>query len=165
MERYANIEQTRKSRQSGYSLLEVLIAMAITSVGLFGLAGMQAVGLNNNHSAYHRSQATVMAYDIADRMRANLSSIDNYLTSHMTLAQARTMGATVGCKSTSGCTSVQMARNDLIDWDTELNSVLPGATGTITLTDGIYTISVNWDDDRDGDVDTDDPSFQVSFQP
>jgi type IV pilus assembly protein PilV len=155
----------RKSRQSGYSLLEILIAIAVTSVGLFGLAGMQATGLKNNHSAYHRSQATVLAYDMADRMRANMSSIDNYLSSYMTLALATSNGATAGCKSTGGCSTAQMATNDLIDWNTDLTTALPGATGTITVTGDIYTITVNWDDDRDGDVDTDDPAFQMSFQP
>ena len=155
----------QKSRQSGYSLLEILIAIAVTSVGLFGLAGMQATGLKNNHSAYHRSQATVLAYDIADRMRANRSSINNYLSSYMTLAQATSNGATVGCKSTSGCTTIQMAQNDLVEWNSDLTTALPGATGTITVAGSIYTITVNWDDDRDGDVDTDDPAFQVSFEP
>ena len=161
MSRHINIV-TRKNPQSGYSLLEVLIAIAVTSVGLFGLAGMQAAGLQNNHSAYHRSQATVLAYDIADRMRANRSSISNYLTSYMTLAEA---SATLGCKSTSGCTTTQMATNDLFDWNADLTTALPGAVGTITQTGDIYTITVNWDDNRDGNVDADDPAFQVSFQP
>ena len=71
---------SQKYRQSGFSLLEVLIAIVVTSIGLLGLAAMQATGLRNNHSAYHRSQATVLAYDIADRMRSNVSSMLSYVT-------------------------------------------------------------------------------------
>jgi type IV pilus assembly protein PilV len=153
------------ARQAGFSLFEVLIAIVITSIGLLGLAGMQAAGLQNNHSAYQRSQATMLAYDIADRMRANTVSIDNYLTSFMTLEQATAAGEQAGCKTTSGCSTIEMAQNDLRDWNTALTAALPGATGTITVTGNIYTVSVNWDDDRDGDVDTDDPDFKVSFQP
>ncbi len=56
---------------SGYTLVEVLVAVVILSVGLLGLAGMQARGMRNSHDAYLRSQAAILAYDIADRMRAN----------------------------------------------------------------------------------------------
>ncbi len=66
---------------------------------MLGLAAMQAKGLQNNHSAYHSSQATVLAYDIADRMRANKSTIGNYLTSYMNLAQATEAGLSAGCKN------------------------------------------------------------------
>ena len=158
----SKIMGSRRARQSGFSLLEVLVAVLIMSIGLAGLAGMQALGVKNNHSAYHRSQATVLAYDMADRMRANTSTVGNYLTSHMTLTSANIQA---DCQSTSGCTAVNLAKNDLYEWRTALNAALPFPTGEITLAGTIYTINVSWDDDRTGAVDVDDPTFQVSFQP
>ncbi len=58
---------------TGFTLIEVLIAMLVLAVGLLGLAGLQATSLRNNQSAYNRSQATQLAYDLADRMRANFT--------------------------------------------------------------------------------------------
>ena len=55
-----------KLSQRGFSLLEVLISLAVLSVGLLGLAALQTVGLRINHDSYQRTQATIMAYDIAD---------------------------------------------------------------------------------------------------
>ncbi len=60
---------------NGFSLLEVLIALLVLSIGLLGLAGLQGTGLRYNHSAYLRSQATFQTYDMADRMRANLRGV------------------------------------------------------------------------------------------
>ncbi len=190
----------RRSRQSGFSLLEVLIAIVITSIGLLGLAAMQATGLRNNHSAYHRSQATVLAYDIADRMRSNASSMASYVTPVEVEAQADETPAVqkaslgtqasggslvldiiqvvddgggdqevedplAGCKTTGGCTAAQLAQNDIAEWNADLAAALPGGTGSVAVAGGIYTISVNWDDNRDGLVDANDPGLQVSFQP
>ena len=61
-------------RQRGFTLLEVLIAVMLLAVGLLGLAGLQAVSLRNNHSAYLRSQATMLTYEIIDSMRTNRSA-------------------------------------------------------------------------------------------
>ena len=58
-------------KNTGFTLIEVLIAMIVLAVGLLGLAGLQATSLRNNQSAYNRIKATQLAYDIADRMRAN----------------------------------------------------------------------------------------------
>ena len=150
---------SQSSHQSGFSLLEVLIAIVITSIGLLGLAAMQATGLRNNHSAYHRSQATVLAYDIADRMRSNASSMISYTLP----AEVETPVA--GCTTTGGCTAAQLAQNDLVEWNADLAVAVPGGTGSIALAGDIFTISVNWDDNRDGLVDVNDPGLQVSFQP
>jgi type IV pilus assembly protein PilV len=150
---------SQKSRQTGFSLLEVLIAIVVTSIGLLGLAGMQATGLRNNHSAYHRSQATVLAYDIADRMRSNASSMVSYITP----VEVETLVA--GCKTTGGCTAAQLAQNDVTEWNADLATALSGGAGSIALAGGIFTISVNWDDNRDGLVNANDPGLQVSFQP
>jgi len=158
--------KSHTSQQSGFSLFEVLIAIVVLAVGLLGLAQMQATALINNQSAYQTSQATVMAYDIADRMRTNRDSIGRYLTSFRTLEEARTIGGKSSCTSTTGeCTSSLMAQNDLYEWDNALTARLPSPTGTITVSGDIYTVAINWDDNRDGVVDSDDPNFQMSFQP
>lgn len=191
---------SQKNRETGFSLLEVLIAIVVTSIGLLGLAAMQATGLRNNHSAYHRSQATVLAYDIADRMRSNAISMASYVTPvevetpieeltpgeetpadsiqafdgglNIDVVQVVDEGQEVvdplaGCKTTGGCSAAELAQNDLAEWNADLAAALPGGTGSIAYDNAtnIYTIAVNWDDNRDGLVDVNDPGLQVSFQP
>ena len=152
--------------QTGFGLFEILITIIIVSIGLLGLAAMQATGLKNNESAYRASQASVLAYDIADRMRANMSGINSYLSSSMTPAEAKEKGAVESCKSTVGCTASELAQTDLAEWATALSSDLPSATGTITGDGTTYSVTLTWDDDHDGaEKDSDDPVFEVSFQP
>jgi len=148
-------------QQRGLSLLEVLVAIVILTIGLLGVARMQASGLVSTDRAYQRSQATVLAYDIADRMRANPSSFNNYLSDTMEAADAT---AQSGCVSTSGCTTAQMAENDLYEWNAALQAALPGAVGTVSQAGTLFTVGINWDDNGDGAVDGDDANFQVSFQ-
>ena len=80
-----------KNKNAGFTLIEVLIAMLVLAVGLLGLAGLQATSLRNNQSAYNRSQATQLAYDLADRMRANFTEANKlanstYITTDPTTA-------------------------------------------------------------------------------
>jgi len=144
---------------NGFTLIEVLIAMLVLAVGLLGLAGMQATSLRNNQSAYNRSQATQLAYDLADRMRANVAGKATY-TSISPISNAT---AKANCKNTTGCTPADMAENDLKQWSDAVIAALPNGTGTITVTTGVYTIAITWDDDHDG-VATNNPNFQTSFQ-
>lgn len=55
--------------QQGVSLVEVLVAVLVLSIGLLGLAGMNMAGIRNNHNAYMRSQATMASADMLDRLR------------------------------------------------------------------------------------------------
>lgn len=57
--------------QGGFTLIEVLIAVLLLSIGLMGLAALQSASLSNNRSAMARSRASLLAYSILDRMRAN----------------------------------------------------------------------------------------------
>lgn len=150
--------------------------MLIMAFGLLGLAGLQVSGLNQNQSAYMRSQATVLAYDLADRMRANRSQIATYLAP----ANAGAGEQTAGCKTTTGCTAVQMANQDIFEWRASI-SILPAVIGSIaqttgagtaTTNDDVFTVYINWDDEKDGDLDnngdgntdTDDALFTMSFK-
>lgn len=65
------------SRARGFSLLEVLIALVLLSVGLLGLAGLQTTSLANSQSALLRSQAVTMGYSILDKIRANREAAEH----------------------------------------------------------------------------------------
>lgn len=144
----------------GFTLIEVLVAILVLAIGLLGLAGLQATSLRNNQSAYNRSQATQLAYDIADRMRANVLGITTYTTG--------TALAVANCKNTSGCSPVEMAANDLFEWNSAISVALPNlATGNLTLTNaGLYVITISWSENRDDNADgvSDFTSFITSFK-
>lgn len=112
-------------KNSGFTLIEVLIAVVILAGGLLGLAALQAASLKNNQSAYNRSQATQLAYDMADRIRANVPGAGTYTG---TLPSAAT--AKPNCLTTTGCSQTDMASNDLKEWDTALKT-LPRGEGIV----------------------------------
>ncbi|MEI6334683.1 MAG: type IV pilus modification protein PilV [Methylococcaceae bacterium] len=163
------------NKNAGFTLIEVLIAMVVLAVGLLGLAGLQATSLRNNLSAYNRSQATQLAYDLADRMRANIAGNITYTSISPNSATAK-----ANCLTLTGCSPADMAENDLYQWNLAVTSALPSGVGTLAIATGVYTVTINWDDNRDGDVDgnggslegdtdadgdtDDDPFFQTSFQ-
>ncbi len=61
------------TKQSGVSLLEVLIALLILSFGLLGLASLQMTTLRSNLSSYDSSRAIMSIYSISDIMRAEIN--------------------------------------------------------------------------------------------
>lgn len=127
--------------ERGYTLIEVLVALFIMSLGLLGMAGLQVTSLKQNQSAYMRSQATILAYDIIDRMRANVSAVENgnYFVSSGSL--------TAGCETTSGCTDAQMASHDIARWQARLAEELPSGSGLICR-------DTNTDDSTGGNITT-----------
>jgi len=134
-------------RQAGFTLLEILIALIILSIGLLGLAGLQANSLKNNNSAYQRTQASLLANEMLDRIRANRQG----LAAGAYDAIDSTTTDDPGC-ITSGCSSTQMAQYDAHDWSTRLSSLLPSGQGTVSGggANSVFTITVMWDDARTG---------------
>ncbi|WP_206606719.1 type IV pilus modification protein PilV [Steroidobacter cummioxidans] len=59
------------ANQRGFTLVEILVTVVLISVGLLGVAALQLTTLRGNQDAYVRSQASVLAGDILDRMRVN----------------------------------------------------------------------------------------------
>lgn len=101
----------RGRNQTGFTLLEVLVALFVFSIGFLGLAALQTLSLRFTHQSYERTQAALQAYEIIDRMRANREGLDNYTPT----AAGATPTAAVDCAS-ADCTPAQMAAYDLNEW-------------------------------------------------
>ncbi len=64
--------------QQGFGLTEVLVAVLLLSIGVIGFAGLQVRAITATNSSFQRSQATVIARDVSDRMRANMAARATY---------------------------------------------------------------------------------------
>ena len=154
-------------KNQGFTLIEVLITVVVLAVGLLGLAGLQTYSLKHNQTAYYRSQATQLAYDMADRMRANIADASKGNNSVYITTSPSSSVSQAGCTAVAGsCIPAEMAENDLFEWYTSLTNILPGsnAIGTISFNDPLFSISIQWDDNRDDLVNATDPRFQTDFQ-
>ena len=111
--------------QRGVTMLEVLIAILIISVGLLGTAGLQAVGLRASIAANERTAATLLAYDAADRMRANMAGVALGAYHNYTAAQ------NANCLTVAGCTPQQLAQHDMWEWNNAVGLALPSGIGIV----------------------------------
>lgn len=132
-----------KHRLSGFTLLEVMVALVIFSIGLLGLAGLQSQSLRYNHSAYLQTQATFLAYDILDRMRANKAQAE--LGGYN--ADLSTDGSNHNCNDSSvSCGTTQMAQFDIYEWKNLLSNRLPDGKGSVGKSGDVFTVTIRWDD-------------------
>jgi type IV pilus assembly protein PilV len=142
------------TRQQGFTLLEVMIALVIFSIGLLGLAGLQAGGLRSNNQAQLRTIATIQAYDMAERIRSNPRGVEdtNYNAFDDTTP-------TAGDCISNTCTAAQMATYDYYEWELTNQSILPSGHGIVSSAavgpTRLFTITVMWDEERTGVTGTD----------
>ena len=122
-----------KHGAKGFSLIEVLVAIVVLSLGMLGLAALQMTSLRFNQSALMRTQATTLASDIFDCMRANRTLAANYV---------------IGPDPAAG---TSIAAQDLINWKARIKTLLgPAATGSIaTDLEKKYTVTITWSDASD----------------
>jgi len=126
------------------TLIEVLVALLILTVGLLGAAAVQLNALKYTDSSRMTSQASFIAYDMMDRIRANSGA--NYTITPPTSANPGN------------------ARDqDLYDFTTSIvNFGGPTATGSITLNQRVYTITITWSDARAANTANAQRSFVLS---
>ncbi|MEH6469637.1 MAG: type IV pilus modification protein PilV [Halopseudomonas sp.] len=153
--------------EQGFTLIEILVAVLILSLGVLGLIGMESLALKSNQSAYFRSQATILAYDLADKMRANAAGSEGTTTNEYISAipskgveHANSCVSYSGSVTGSGCTAKEVAEREIFEWFEQLDAVLPNGAGSLAVTSGIQTVSISWDENRDG---TAEQSFIFSF--
>lgn len=158
--------------QRGFTLIEILVTVFILAIGLLGLAGLTLEGMRNNQGAYLRTQASILAYDMADRMRANKERASDY-AGFSTDGASTTLPACA--TDAAGCTPADQATVDKVEWTRQIQGVgsdmvlLPGGVGTIQFDAATsrFTITVTWDEvAREGDAGetiSGDGSYTVRF--
>ena len=145
-----------KIKQSGMTLLEVLISFMILAIGMLGVAGMLLLSSQVNNSSYTKQQAVQCVYDMFDKIRANSQAAinGNYNVSNINSSGSPTLPGSPGtlCDQ-SACTATELAAYDTWYWLTNDVTKLPGGSGSITssLAPGtagntLITITVQWDD-------------------
>ncbi|MBB3048714.1 type IV pilus assembly protein PilV [Litorivivens lipolytica] len=123
-----------KHTASGFSLIEVLVALLITALGILGLSAANLNALKFNQTADVRSHATLLAYDIVDRMRANREAA---LAGHYDIAL-----------TAPAPTGNAIHQSDVRDWLNALSNQLTSGDGSIARNGRSFTVTVQWDEAR-----------------
>jgi type IV pilus assembly protein PilV len=132
----------KKHLQHGVTLVESMIALLVISIGLLGIASLQITAMSQNASSLNHSQAVWYAYNMSDRIRANISQFANYDGIDTSNSYSQ------DCLS-AACTNAQMLTADAADWAT-MTGNLPGGRGIIAATADGLLVSVMWDDEGTG---------------
>jgi len=150
------IMRNKMRQNEGFTLIEVLVALLILSIGLLGIAGLQTRGQLNNYAAHIRTQASVLAYEVMDKIRINQTfAITDALAGgggngSGYVVNAKPTDTDPDCDNTNTCTPAQLRTYDLIEWYNHIAAALPNGNarvqwnldGDITTND--YTVTITW---------------------
>ncbi len=161
---------------AGITLIEVMIAIVIFSIGLLGTAALTASSVRSNNVAYLRAQANFLTANMADRMAANhipvwSNAFDGSFNAATTI--------TKDCTAAAPCTGAERALRDAQQWGQMVGALLPNGLGTVACSPGARpagggrpapngpcTITVQWSEQTDQEADgTLTQSFTLNFQP
>src|SRR5262245_6346672 len=136
-----------RTPESGFTMVEVLVALVVLAIGLLGIAALYLNSLQSGRTAIYRTQAVTLAADLADRIRMNRTAQNSYSI----LFADDPPDAVPACETTGGCSDAELAANDLSRWRQELALVLPEGLGQVAVTAPVaagepasYVITIQW---------------------
>jgi type IV pilus assembly protein PilV len=137
--------------EAGFTLVEVLVSLVVLSIGMLGMARLVLMSAHSNDSAYLRSQATALAYEMLDNMRANMPAAT---AGQYNIALGTNPAAPASCVGSPCSTPLAQATWDVYNWTQHLNAAnhlgggLPGGQGSVVTAGNpvTATIVVQWDD-------------------
>jgi len=133
-------------KQTGFTMVEVLVALVVLAIGLLGIAALYLNSLQSGRTAIYRTQAVNLAADLADRIRANRTAQAAYGTLF-----ADDEVEVAGCYTTGGCIDTDLASSDLARWKGTVAQLLPNGQGQVVVTLPVavgeptnYVVTVQW---------------------
>ncbi|MEM1110604.1 MAG: type IV pilus modification protein PilV [Pseudomonadota bacterium] len=132
-------------QQRGVTMIEILVAIVVMALGLGGIMAMDAFSVRKSHEAFLRTQAVLQAQEMADRMHANRLGVDN--GDYVMAALVDTAPGTdciLPSNTSTTCSTAQIAAWDKYEWSQSMRNLLPSGDASISLNNGVYTITVTW---------------------
>jgi len=137
---------SRTAPARGFTLLEVLVALAIVAIGMLGSVALVIEGLRGSRDALLQTAATTLAADLGDRIRTNRAGGSAYA-----LAEDAVLGPpATTCVVVGECTAPDVAALDLYEWQREVRMSLPQAFTSVTVAplagtaSSVFTIVIRW---------------------
>lgn len=150
---------SRRGAASGFSMIEVLVALVVLAIGLLGFALLQTMNLRFTQSANYRTQATNLAYDLLDQMRANRFQAAWYAESTGASFNAGDV-TDIECSRPIGAVTIQASSDR---WKCQVARVLgPSASAEVTYNNGDVTVEISWGDHRWEEGNTDLTEFSLT---
>ena len=138
---------SKRSRQSGLGMIEILVALLILSIGLLGLAAMQVTSTKMTVQAQQKTQAILLAQDMIERVRANRDNAGAYGDIAVTENDS--------CATDFSTAAGNVADNDAAEWTNSVRCLLANGQGDVTVNTATSTVVVDlsWDMRMDADND------------
>lgn len=141
----------------GFSMIEVLIALIVLAVGLLGFALLQTMSLRFAQSANYRTQATNLAYDLLDQMRANRFQAAWYSGTSGASFNAGDVDAS-DCSRPVGAVNIPQS---IERWQCQVVHTLgQTANAQVDYENGVVSVAISWGDQR---WDADNPDEETTF--
>lgn len=140
-------------RQSGFSMIEVLVAVLVLALGLLGFALLQTMNLRFTQSANYRTEATNLAYDLLDQMRANRFQAGQYAGAAGADFAPNSLAYAPCSRPVAAAATIAA---NITRWQCQVVEALgPSAGAAVTYVDGVVTVTIAWGDQRWDEVDPD----------
>jgi type IV pilus assembly protein PilV len=151
--RVASVLPTGK--ESGFGLIEILVALLILAIGLLGMASLQTTSLQQTTGSQARTQAIFLAEDLVERIRANRPNRSDYVLNAPNA---------VACNTDFAIDNTVVAANDLSEWRNSLACLLPGGNGEVAVNGDVITVDVTWSPREDlADLDDGELTLEVAL--
>jgi len=157
-----------KKTSTGFTMLEMLIALLILSIGLLGVAALQTRGQQFNQVGYLRTQATFMAYDLMDRIRINKddsSVTNNGENGAYAIDSCSDLPGAVKSCDTQDCLVEDLVTYDLDQWCGVLEETFPDGDVAIAWDGAQYDITISWQNilDRDSSAEKETSTWELQL--
>jgi len=153
-------------KQTGVSLIEILVTTLVLGIGLLGVASLQVASVSSNQEGFFTSQATSIAEELAGRIRASKMAkmvpetllnhpayIANYVDVNAYTCNAAPVlfcRANLGAEPAAGCSDGVDDLTDMITFDKWdickiAENTLPGGKVRVLSSDWRLSVVVEWD--------------------
>lgn len=144
-----NMHNRQNRNIKGFTLLEALIGFLILSIGMLGIASLQAISLKAGKTSVYGSVGMMKIDEIFESMRVNPGVLVAY----------QNAGVQNNCSGTKKCTATELAQDDVYWWNQELKAGLPSTvSAAVVVTPAVapskmatVTVNVSWKE-RDKDT-------------